>query len=165
MKRETLWNAGTLLASAALLALAIAPNAAAQDMLDRGGDDGIEITRDAADLPHDLRPRPPEDADVTDTALVFTNETGSAARVRCVGFNKNGAGVGRAWVAIPARGLRYILASDLSHGRDFVGQVQCAAPVRVKGTAVLLGQDVTDLPAMQVKGSFGRLRFPVVATY
>ena len=164
MNRETRWNAGILVASVALLALAVAPSAAARDMLD-GGDDGIEITRDAAELPNELRPRPPEDADVADTALVFTNEGGSAARVRCAGFNKNGYAVGRAWVAIPARGLRYVLASDLSRGRDFVGQVQCSAPVQVKGSAVFLGPDLTDLPAFQVRGNFGRLRFPVVATY
>ncbi len=163
MNRETRWNAGFLAAGAALLALAVAPSAAAEDMLDTG-DAGIEITRDAADLAHRLRPLPPQDADVADTALVFTNESGSAARVRCVGFNKNGRAVGRAWVAIPSLGLRYLLASDLSYGRDFVGQVQCAAPVRIKGTAVLLGQNVTDLPAFQVRGTFGRLRFPVVAT-
>ena len=164
MNRETRWNTGFLAVGTALLALALAPSAAAEDLLDTG-DAGVQITRDATELTDALRPRPPEDADVADTALVFTNEGGVPERVRCVGFNKNGRAVGRAWVAIPARGLRYLLASDLSYGRDFVGQVQCAAAVQIKGSAVLLGQNVTDLPAIQVQGTFGRLRFPVVATY
>jgi len=161
MKRDTRWYAGILAVSAALLA--IAPSAAAQDMLE-SGDAGIEITRDALELRHDLRPRPDE-PDVADTALVFTNEGGSSARVRCVAFNSRGHAIGRAWLAVPGLGLRYVLASDMAHGRDFVGQVQCAAPVRIKGSAVLLGADVTDLPAFQIQGTFGRLRFPVVATY
>jgi len=136
----------------------------AQDLLDTA-DAGVEITRDPADLPHVLQPQSPEDADVADTVLVFTNESSSPMRVRCEGFNKNGRPVGRAWVAIPNRGLRYIMASDLSRGRDWVGQVHCHGSAQVRGTAVLLGRNLTDLPAIQARDGFGRLRFPVVATY
>ncbi|MEE2679881.1 MAG: hypothetical protein VX546_14965 [Myxococcota bacterium] len=145
-------------------ALAVGSSAAAEDLLDTG-DAGVEISRDASDLPREFQPRPPEDADVADTALVFTNEGVTPMRVRCVGFNKNGRIVGRAWVGVPKLGLRYLLASDLSNGRDFVGQVQCAAPPQIRGSAVLLGQNVTDLPVVQTGDTFGRLRFPVVATY
>ena len=163
MNRNNRWNTALVFA-AALGILAIGPSAAAEDLLDTG-DAGVEIIRYASDLPRELKPRPPEDADVADTALVFTNEGVTPLRVRCVGFNKNGRIVGRGWVGVPKLGLRYLLASDISNGRDFVGQVQCAAPVQIRGSAVLLGQNVTDLPVVQIEGTFGRLRFPVVATY
>ena len=112
----------------------------------------------------DLRPRPVDDVDVADTALVFTNLSGRNARVKCVAFGKNGAPLGRAWLRLPALGLRYLLASDLSNDRDFVGHAQCAVAAGVKGSALFLGPGLTDLPVLNPDGP-GRVRFPLVATY
>lgn len=128
------------------------------------GEPGVEILRDATDLSIDLRPRPVDDLDVADTALVFTNLGARASRVKCVAFGKNGAPVGRAWLKLPALGLRYLLASDLSSDRDFVGHAQCAVAAGVKGSAIFLGPGLTDLPVLNPAGP-GRVRFPLVATY
>ena len=127
-------------------------------------DPGVQIVRDATDLAIDLRPRPVDDVDVADTALVFTNLGARGSRVKCVAFGKNGAPVGRAWLKLPALGLRYLLASDLSNDRDFVGHAQCAVAAGVKGSAIFLGPGLTDLPVLNPAAP-GRVRFPLVATY
>ncbi|MBW2420513.1 MAG: hypothetical protein JRH19_18370 [Deltaproteobacteria bacterium] len=162
MRRATIWNAGSAALCAALWSLTLAPIAGAQKLT--AVDPGPEIVRDTAALSHDLRPRPIDDPDVADTALIFTNK-GSDARVFCVGFDKEGDPVGRAWLKLPRLGLRYMLASDLSHDRDFVGHVQCSAPGQVKGSSVFLGPGLTDLPVIQTKRGVGRMTFLLVATY
>jgi hypothetical protein len=124
----------------------------------------IEIDRDAVALQDELRVRD-IDRDVADTALVFTNLGGLDARVRCVAFDRNGRPIGRAWVKLPSLGLRYVLASDISRNRDFIGHAQCGAPATVEGTAVFLGPGLTDLPSIQPTGNYGRIRFPLVTTY
>lgn len=129
-------------------------------------DAGPEIVRDATDLAVDLAPRD-VDRDVADTAMVFTN-IGADARVFCVGFNKQGVPVGRAWLKVPRLGLRYLLASDLSDGADFVGHAQCAAPGTVRGSAVFLGAGFSDLDVEQtdrLTRRIGRIKFLLVATY
>lgn len=143
-------------------ALLLAPPALAQVAV--SVDDGIEVDRDVDALVDDLRPRD-IDRDVADTALIFTNLGNTARRVRCVGFDKNGQPVGRVWLRVPALGLRYALASDLSNGVDFIGHAQCSSAVAVKGTAIFLGPGLTDLPARNPSRVYGRIRFPLVATY
>lgn len=144
----------------AIAALLLAPIASAKTAVE--ADDGVEIDLDARALQDELRPRP-VDTDVADTVLIFTN-FGKDARVRCVGFDRNGEPVGRAWAKVPSLGLRIILASHLSDGRDFVGHAQCGVPKGVKGTAIFLGPALTDLPAINPKKA-GRIQFPVVTTY
>ncbi|MFP8882363.1 MAG: hypothetical protein AAEJ52_12735 [Myxococcota bacterium] len=156
----------SLIGMAGSIAVALvlsASSAAAGSALDAAGD-GIEINRDSAELRDELRPRD-VDRDIADTALVFTNLGGNHVRVRCVAFDGNGRAIGRAWLRVPALGVRYLLASDLADGVDFIGHAQCATLSVVKGTAVLLGADVTDLPSMQPDSLYGRIRFPLVATY
>ena len=160
MQRINNWKITSVLLAAALYA--IAPNAGAQESA--APDRGPEIVRDAVELTRELRPRPVDDVDVADTALVFTN-TGLPARVYCAAFNKQGERVGRAWLKIPRLGLRYMLASDLSNDTDFVGHVQCSTGSRVKGSAVFLGPGFSDLPVQQVERGVGRMLFHLVATY
>jgi hypothetical protein len=147
---------------AAIPLLLLAPVAGAQDVSSEA--DGVEITRDADALRDELHPRP-MDHDVADTALVFTNFANSAQRALCVAYDKNGQPVGRAWTRVPPLGLRYILASDLSDGADFVGHAQCGASRHLKATSVFLGPGITDLPVHQPRVAYGRIQFPLVATY
>lgn len=144
----------------ALFTLFLAGPAGARGVLS-GSDEGVEIVRDATSLSDELRPRPVDDPDSTDTALIFTSFDNEDSRIFCVGFNKNGRAVGRAWAKLPGLGLRYILASDISNGVDFVGHVQCKTGRNVRASAVFLGPQLTDLPAVQGV----RKRFPVVAHY
>lgn len=163
IKRILVQKLGLLAAGGALLVapLAHALEPASAEALD----EGIEITRDAASLTEEMRPRP-VDRDVADTALVFTNLGGADRKVVCVGFDGNGRAVGRAWVKLPRRGLRYVLASDLSNGADFVGSAHCLTSGHVSGSVVFLGPDLTDLRVEQKRNRRrGRIRFPVVATY
>ena len=134
---------------------------AAVDMLDG---DGVRIERRAGELGDATRVRP-DDRDFIDTAMVFTNAS-TRTIVRCLARDDDGAPVGRAWVLLPNRGLRFILASDIAGGLDFVGSVECLTNGRVVGTALLLGPGgVTDLPSrrVHVDGPVG-LAFPVVVT-
>ncbi len=127
--------------------------------------DARDIDRDGTELMEEMRVRP-DDRDVADTALVFTNFSEQRQHILCVGFDKHGNALGRVRVVVPRLGLRYVLASDLSNGADFVGSAQCGAAASVKGTAIFLGPGLTDLPVQQVQGErAGRMRFPLVATY
>lgn len=165
MKRANRWNVGTAALCVALLSLVLAPTAGAKKKRAAAPvDEGPEIVRDAESLTHELRPRPVDDVDIADTALVFTNK-GDDARVLCVGFDKQGETVGRAWLSVPRLGLRYMLASDLSHGADFLGHVQCRTRGSIKGSSVLLGPGITDLPVLQIERGSGRMTFLLVATY
>lgn len=124
-----------------------------------------EIERDALDLQARLRERP-TDRDSVDTALVFTNPGGDVAWVKCAGFDDRGRFVGAARTRVPIRGLRYLRASDVAGGRDFVGHVLCRSRGAVIGSAVLVGAGLTDLDVQQ-RGAARRtlLRFPLVASY
>jgi hypothetical protein len=124
----------------------------------------VTISRDIDTLPSEIEPQP-EDPDLADTALVFTNMDRRSAGVICVGFNKNGRAVGRTATRIPPLGLRYVLASDISNGVDFIGQVQCSPRGNVVGSVVFIGPAVTDLPVRNGKLGKSRIRFPLVAHY
>lgn len=154
---------------ALLFAVAASPSAA-QDLVandaivsDEIASDVPEISRDPSDLAPDLRPI---DEDVANTALVFTNWSGRDTAILCVAFSGEGRRIGRRWIKVPSNGTKYLLASDLSGGRDFVGNAQCSGEARIHGTAVFLGAGFSDLPVSNVdhRGD-GRIRFPLVATY
>ena len=121
----------------------------------------VEIARELDTLPSDIAP---PDLDVADTVLLFTNFSNYGAAVKCVGFDRNGTPIGRTLTRIPRLGVRYVLASDISNGLDFIGHVQCAKHGRVEGTALFIGPGVTDLPVLN-RGVKNRIRFPVVAHY
>jgi len=150
--RKVLW--------VALLALLVPGYASAQvDAF--SAIDEIEITRDAAQLQAHIDVR---DRDQFDTALVFTNLGNQSARIACRAFAANGDPVGRVWLHVPANGLRFVLASDLSHGEDYIGHVMCRTG-RVIGSAVLLGpSSLTDVAARPMR-RLGSTVFPVVATF
>ena len=146
--------------------LLVASSAVAQEIT--AVEDGPEIVRDAATLVDVIRPRP-EDPDVTDTVLIFTNQALTRSRVKCVAFEQNGNPVGRAWLRVPGLGLRYALASDVANGLDFVGHVRCFVGEGIVGSALLLAAgELSDLPVRNgdVSSRHGRrILFPVVATY
>ncbi|NNL86623.1 MAG: hypothetical protein HKP27_13270 [Myxococcales bacterium] len=160
----------TLIAALALLFAMAASPSVAQELVasdavvsDEIAPDVPEISRDPSDLAPDLRPI---DEDVANTALVFTNWSGRDTAILCVAFNGEGRSIGRRWIKVPSNGTKYMLASDLSEGRDFVGNAQCTGEARIHGTAVFLGAGFSDLPVANVdhRGD-GRIRFPLVATY
>jgi hypothetical protein len=124
----------------------------------------VDVARGIDTLPDEIEPTP-QDSDVADTALVFTNMSRSTTAVKCVAFNKNGRPIGRTRTVVPPLGLRYVLASDMSNGVDFVGQVQCAPRGRIVGSVVFIGPAVTDLPVHNGKLGESRIRFPLVAHY
>lgn len=152
--------------SALCLSLLLASAAGAQSLgtTDVTQADGVSVDRDSLELADRVN-TPPEDVDFVDTAMIFTNTDGRSI-VKCAARNANGKLIGRAWVALPNRGLRFLLASDIAGGTDFVGSVDCRSNGRVVGTALLLGpRGVTDLPSrrIQLDGPVG-IAFPVVAT-
>ena len=112
--------------------------------------DAMEIDRTGTDLRSEVAVRP-NDRVTTDTAVVATNTSGRPARVMCAALDSNGNALGRAAMRVPAKGLRYLRASDLSNGRDYVGQVRCRTGNEgVQGSAFLLGPaGVSDLPVLQ----------------
>ncbi len=126
--------------------------------------DVVEISREIDTLPDDIEPKP-DDPDVADTALVFTNLSRRTAWVKCVGFDKNGEAVGRTKTDIPPLGLRYMRASDISNGVDFIGQVQCKPIGLVVGSVVFIGPGLTDLPVRNGRLGESRIVFPLVAHY
>ncbi len=141
-----------------LLALTLSLPAAAQERA------APDVSRDGLELREVLER--PVDTDVMDTALVFTNTGRTATRVLCKAFDDQGEPIGRAALSVPGLGLRFVLASDIADGADFLGSVQCATQGRVLGSAFLLAPGgVTDLPAKQADHDDAvRVRFPVVAT-
>ncbi len=107
-----------------------------------------------------------------DTALVFSNPHAFPVKAVCRGHDANGSEVGAAETAVPARGLRYVLASDFSNGTPFLGSVNCVLGAAMNASGFLLGgaAGVTDVPAhVRIPLRKDRdltivARFPVVAT-
>jgi hypothetical protein len=123
----------------------------------------VEVARDAFELREQMTH---PDIDRVDTALVFTNAGSAHQRVVCVGFDEWGHRVGAIWLRVPAHGLRYARASDLSSGVDFVGSAECKSRGHIIATSVLAGPDLTDLPAQtQVRDGGTHIRFPLLVTY
>lgn len=124
----------------------------------------IEINHSDAELRDTLKPRP--DHDVTDTALIFKNALFTPTIVHCVAYSANGNPLGRARVKVPGNGLRFMTASDLAHGRDFIGSARCKARGKVLPSAFIVGAGFSDTTA---KAKFDwpgtRISFPAVITY
>ncbi|MCH9672043.1 MAG: hypothetical protein K0U93_11405 [Gammaproteobacteria bacterium] len=155
-----------LLAVGALGAMNVAAQAlsAEQDAVTPIQADDVDVGRDADQLRAVLKPIP--DIDTTNTALVFNNPTAGVVWVRCAAFSGNGRILGGAALAIPANGVRFIYASDLADGRDFIGSAQCRSNNRVIPSAFILGSGLTDAPTLGGPTWQGnRMRFPIVASF
>jgi len=127
--------------------------------------DGVEVGRDASTLRNYIGIQP-VDPEHVNTVLVFTNAGRHLARVACVAFDQGGNVLDRAWLPVPANGMRFALASDITGGRDFVGNVKCVSGGRMIGSAVLVGPGLTALPVKHAHpGGDTHIRFPVVAAY
>ena len=123
----------------------------------------VEIDRDPDTLRDEIRPRP-DDVDFVDTVLVFSNVQRGRRLVRCVAYDRSGAVVGRARTYVQSLGLKFMLASDLSNGRDFIGHVTCTSRGYLLPSAVLVGHQIENLN-VRGNGVGGRILFPLVATY
>ncbi len=150
----------TLLISAAALLLG-SGMAAAQEV------EAIDIGREEVQLRVDISDAIARDTDVANTALVFNNSGRVGTVVYCTAYAGNGDVLGRGKTRVPARGVRYLRASDLSDGVDFVGSAVCKARGRVTATAVFLAPGaITDIHVKQQKrGRSTRMRFPLIASY
>lgn len=150
----------------ALMAAAIAAPVAAVETLsiEQIAVAEIEVNRGADELQAVLRPHP--DRDIVNTVLVFNNTLRATTVVRCVAYGANGRPLGRVKVKIPGNGLRFVLASDLANGIDFIGSVRCSARGKVVPTAFIVGRGLTDTKAKARFDWAGTwMRFPAVVTY
>ncbi|MFT4582383.1 MAG: hypothetical protein ACI915_001197 [Gammaproteobacteria bacterium] len=130
----------------------------------QGEEIGIEITRDAYELKEVIATD--RDSDVIDTVLIFSNTRSHRNIAVCVGYDANGNVLGRAFTVIPANGLRFIRASDLADGTDFLGSAKCVTRPKVIPSSFVVGVGFSDAPASVVHGrNRSRIRFPVVASY
>ncbi len=123
----------------------------------------VDVDRDAGLLLDEIDAAP--DRDGLDTVLVFSNQLDREVRVGCRAFGRDGQLLGRAGTGLPARGLRYLRASDLAPGGDFVGSVDCLAGGRVLAEALLLAPGgITNLEVLQrARARSTRIEFPLVA--
>ena len=127
----------------------------------------IDVARDDSELRVELRTAIDRDTDVANTALVFNNVTSSATHVHCVAWDGNGNRLSRKTARIPARGVKYLRASDLSDGVDFVGSAVCTSRSRIAASAVFLAPGaMTNLEVIQSDPWHAtRIRFPLIASY
>lgn len=139
----------------------VVPAAGAQD-----AQNVREIERDAISLRDRIQLPTPPDVSTADTAIVFTNVGNRGAAARCVAFDYEGQRIGQTRVRVPARGMRWLLASDLSDGERFIGNAQCFVNGQMLASAIFLGPAITDLPVKQASaaGQF-RVAIPVLAHY
>ena len=125
----------------------------------------VELGRDADLLRDEIRVRP-KDIDLADTVLVFTNSGPVRATARCVAFDRSGTPIGRARIKVPGDGLKYMTASDIANGRDFIGQVSCSTQQHLIPSAIFLGPQIENLNVRVTQHDVvTRIRFPLVATY
>ena len=157
--RSARWVAA--IAVAGLIGAFVVPTASAQDV-----NVARDIERDATSLKDRIETPPDPERDVADTAIVITNLGNHRGVALCAAFDYDGHPVGRARVRVPALGLRWLLASDISNDVDFIGSAHCFIRGHMLGTAIFLGPGITDLPVHQtnVAGAF-RIVIPVVAHY
>ena len=157
--RSARWVAA--LAVACLIGAFVAPSASAQRF-----SAVRDIERDATSLRDRIEQPPDPDRDVADTVIVMTNLAHERGVASCAAFDYDGNLVGRARVKVPAMGLRWLLASDISDDADFIGSAHCFISGRMLASAIFLGPGITDLPVHQTKTSgLFRIAIPVVAHY
>ena len=146
---------------ASLVLAFVVPTAVAQD-----AGSVREIERDAASLRDRIELPPPPDVSTADTAIVFTNVGNRGAAARCVAFDYEGERIGHTRVRVPARGMRWLLASDLSDGQRFIGNAHCFVNGQMLASAIFLGPGITDLPVKQATtaGEF-HVAIPILAHY
>jgi len=136
-------------------------SAEAQTMLD------MDDSRSETQLREDMKEAVERDTDVANTALVFNNTGGDPTHVFCTAHDASGRVLGSKVARIPGKGVRYLRASDLSSGVDFIGSALCSTRGRIIGTAVFLAPGaMTSLEVIQL-GPWDdtTLRFPLIATY
>ena len=144
-------------------ALLLLASAGAQAQTVDARDDSLGET----ELRAELRQAIERDTDVANTALVFNNTTHEDASVICRAYGANGELLGRRFARVPARGVRYLRASDLSSGADFVGSAVRASRSRVAASAVFLAPgSITNLDVIQAgPWDAHNIRFPLIASY
>ena len=159
------------------LSLGAASGAGAQTRAVRGLDarsdarplkaDEVRVERTADELRSDVSDAVRHDIDTTDTALIFNAPGPNRAIVYCRSFDQDGRTLGRTATKIPARGLRYIRASDLANGHDFIGSAFCQAHGDVVASAVFIAPGaITNLTVEQAAvAGRARIQFPIVASY
>ncbi len=131
------------------------------------GADSIDEGRTSVELEADLKQSVDRVTNVVNTALTFHNPGRGRAIVVCAAYDGNGNLLGTKAVHIPPRGLRYLRASDIAYGVDFVGTAECKSRSRVRGSAILLAPGA--LTNLDVRHS-GRswvtfISFPLVVSY
>ena len=148
---------------ATLVVLFVATGATAQSQTLDSRDD----SRDEVELRAEVRGAVERDTDLTNTALLFNNTTGEVATVVCTAYGANGNLLGRKYARVPALGVRYLRASDLSGGVDFVGSALCWSRARVVGSAVFLAPgSIMNLDVIQAgPWDSHTIRFPLIASY
>lgn len=128
-------------------------------------DEGFEITREASDIEaviRDQRVNP----DVLDTALILTNQSRQVVKARCIAYDHSGQAMGRAWVRLPANGMRIFLASDIVTARNFVGSVRCKTRGHVLGSAFILGSAFSSAQVKNTRSwDESRISAPVVVAF
>lgn len=129
--------------------------------------DTVDEGNPSDELEADLRRTIDPDTDVVNTALTFHNPSQGRAIVVCAAYDGNGNLLGTKATHIPPGGLRFLRASDIANGVDFVGSAACKSRTRVQSSAILLGPGaVTDLD-VQRRGwrRVTSFSYPLVVSY
>ena len=151
----------------AALAFVVATSAGGADFDAADFDaDTLDEGRTSDELETDLRPVD-RDPDAVNTALTFNNTSDRRGIVVCAAYDGDGNLLGTKAAHIPARGLRYLLASDIANGVDFVGTAECKSRSRIRGSAVLLAPGaLTDLDVRhRGRRRVTYLSYPLVASF
>jgi hypothetical protein len=145
----------------AMISMVMASTTQAQEV------DEFDLGRMEVELREDITDAIERDTDVANTALVFHNSGTRDVTVRCIAHAANGDVLGEGMTLVPAKGVRYLRASDLSDGVDFIGSARCKANGNVVGTAIFLAPGaITDLDVEQRhKKRRSMMRFPLIASY
>ncbi len=127
----------------------------------------IDMGRDEVELRVDVKAAVDRDTDVANTALVFNNAGRKDTTVTCTAYGSNGDVLGRGRTRVAAQGVKYIRASDLSNGVDFIGSALCKARGRIVVSSVFLAPGaITNLDVKTRNGKrWTRVRFPLIASY
>ena len=158
MIKRSLIHSAVLAAAAVFLFVGVA---SAQQVRTR------DDSRDEEQLKVEVRQAMERDTDVANTALVFNNVGPTETGLVCTGYNANGIVLSRKFARIPGNGVRYLRASDLSNGADFIGSAVCTVRGRVAASAIFLAPGaMTNLDVIQAgPWDSTKIRFPLIATY